>query len=1087
MAPVRKTKGVNKRFPYLNEVASNKYGDNANKTKQKKKKLSDMLGPRWAEEELEHFYEGYRKYGRDWKKVASVVRHRSVENVEALYTMNRAYLSLPEGTASVMGLTAMMSDYYSMLERSDSEQESTDNAGTSRKARRLARGKLQKDASKGSEGHIPEIRQSHSIASDDCLSLLKNRRTGFRPHAVKKRTPRVPVASNDKDNSKKFSSPARQGIKTSTDASDVNMAQEIAFSLTEPSYRGSPPQFSRTPKLKAKGSTPSPMQNGKRMFAETDMKIARPHSGMMDEIGCELSLGSMERYYLKRQKREESEKNHLEDVKESSSGTEEEQYKIGTVKGKLGTRVAGAKNVSTFHKDRKITKTANVERDEDSSFDALLTLADLSLRMPEATAEIASAPVEEENFNSAKKSNLEGNHSVTMVKDTALKTSQLGKLKEGVQQNTGVQKRKQMSPFKLQINENEARTEFPWSDNQMIETTDEVNYVSKGKRTSHYGTHQKHGKLAKPLGISSSTKDCERQENNSGLSIVEVQYANQANLSIRDRSKQKDIQKDTKSLQSLSYDQPTKLVPLVHETEMDLKGRLSNCLSRYQVRRWCAFEWFYSAIDYPWFAKREFVEYLNHVGLGHVPRLTRVEWGVIRSSLGRPRRFSDQFLKEEKEKLHQYRETVRKHYAELHAGAREGLPTDLPRPLSVGQHVIAFHPRSRETHNGTVLRVDHSTYCVQFGPRELGVANIMDIDCMPLNPLENVPASFKKQNLIVNKYAENYKELKINEQQIEGKTDGYMKVVSTGNLTSPAVPCHILPTTPQTNKSLKHIEMQAKEADVRALFELTRALDKKDAVVSELRRMNEEVFEKCRDGGDSIKDSESFKKEYAAVLLQLSEINDQVSSALFCLRQRNTYRGSYPLISANALPGFSGSSGHLSSLCHVQEPASHVYEIVESSRAKAREMVHVAMQAVSSLKRENNLERIQEVIDFVSKQLSEDDAGRLPIGSSTPSAPIQVSQDQSTACTEKSDSKSYSLSNQTEDQLLSDLVANCVAALFMIQTCTARQFSPADVAWVLDRAVTSLKPICTQNLPVYGEIQKCMGIVRSQILALIPI
>ncbi|KAM5569028.1 hypothetical protein ABKV19_016514 [Rosa sericea] len=903
MAPVRKTKGVNKRFPYINEVASSKYGDNANKNKQKKRKLSDMLGPQWTTEELKHFYEGYRKYGRDWKKVASVVRHRSVENVEALYTMNRAYLSLPEGTASVIGLTAMMCDYYSMLERSDSEQESIDDAGTSRKPRKLARGKLRNDASKGLEGHIPDISQSRSIASDGCLSLLKNRRT-----------------------------------------------------------------------------------------------------------------------------------------------------------------------------------------DEDSSFDALLTLADLSLRMPEATAEMeSSAPVEEENFNIAKKSKLKGNPSVTMVEDTALKTSHLGKLKEGVPQSTtGIQKRKQKSPVKLQINENEAQTEFPWKDNQMIESTDEVNYVNKVKRSSHYDTHQKQGKLVKPLGNSSSTTDRERQENNSGLSTVEVQYANQANLTLRDKSKRKDIQKDAKSLQSTSYDQPNKLVLSVPKNELNLKGRLSNCLSRYQARRWCAFEWFYSAIDYPWFAKREFVEYLNHVGLGHVPRLTRVEWGVIRSSLGRPRRFSDQFLKEEKEKLHQYRESVRKHYAELNAGTRDGLPTDLARPLSVGQHVIAFHPRSREIHNGIVLSVDHSRYRVQFDQSELGVADIMDIDCMPLNPLENVPASFTRQNIIVNKYTENFKEIKINEQQKEGKSEGYMKAVSTGNLNSTAVPCHILPTTPQTNKSSKHIEMQAKEADVRALFELTRALDKKDAVVSELRRMNDEVFEKCRDGDDSIKDSEPFKKEYAAVLLQLSEINDQVSSALFCLRQRNTYRGSYPLISANPLSGFSDSSGHSSSLCHVQEPATHVYEIVESSRAKAKEMVHVAMQAISSLKRENNIERIQEVIDFVSQQLSEDDAGRLSMGSSTPAAPILVSEDQSTACTEKPDPKSNSLSDQSEDQLLSDLIANCVAALFMIQTCTARQFSPADVAWVLDRAVTSLKPICTQNLPVYGEIQKCMGIVRSQILALVP-
>lgn len=65
-----------------------------------------------------------------------------------------------------------------MQERSESEQESLDDAGTSRKPRKLARGKLRNDASKGLEGHIPDISQSRSIASDGCLSLLKNRRTG---------------------------------------------------------------------------------------------------------------------------------------------------------------------------------------------------------------------------------------------------------------------------------------------------------------------------------------------------------------------------------------------------------------------------------------------------------------------------------------------------------------------------------------------------------------------------------------------------------------------------------------------------------------------------------------------------------------------------------------------------------------------------------------------------------------------------------------------------------------------------------------------------------------------------------------------
>lgn len=55
-----------------------------------------------------------------------------------------------------------------------------------------------------------------------------------------------------------------------------------------------------------------------------------------------------------------------------------------------------------------------------------------------------------------------------------------------------------------------------------------------------------------------------------------------------------------------------------------------------------------------------------------------------------------------------------------------------------------------------------------------------------------------------------------------------------------------------------------------------------------------------------------------------------------------------------------------------------------------------------------------------------------------------------------------------------------------MQKCTERQFPPSDVAQVLDSAVSSLQPCCPQNLPLYAEIQKCMGIIRSQILALIP-
>lgn len=48
-----------------------------------------------------------------------------------------------------------------------------------------------------------------------------------------------------------------------------------------------------------------------------------------------------------------------------------------------------------------------------------------------------------------------------------------------------------------------------------------------------------------------------------------------------------------------------------------------------------------------------------------------------------------------------------------------------------------------------------------------------------------------------------------------------------------------------------------------------------EAVVHELKRMNDDVLEN-QDGDCPLKDSEPFKKQYAAVLIQLNEVNEQV-------------------------------------------------------------------------------------------------------------------------------------------------------------------------------------------------------------------
>ncbi|KAF9607399.1 hypothetical protein IFM89_034632 [Coptis chinensis] len=254
---------------------------------------------------------------------------------------------------------------------------------------------------------------------------------------------------------------------------------------------------------------------------------------------------------------------------------------------------------------------------------------------------------------------------------------------------------------------------------------EEKKSISKIKRIGQIATVQKQAKSLKPPERSSSNTNSLRLGTSSAVSNVQVSSANQVSLPTRLRSRRKKalMRFELKSPENIGNDRPNNFSQSLHNRALDLKEKLSRCLSSQILHRWCAFEWFYNDIDYPWFAKREFVEYLNHVGLGHIPRLTRVEWGVIRSSLGKPRRF----LHEEKEKLEQYRESVRTHYTDLCSSKRDGLPADLAQPPIVGNRVIAWHPKKRELHDGKVLTVYCNKCLVQFDRPELGSELVMVI------------------------------------------------------------------------------------------------------------------------------------------------------------------------------------------------------------------------------------------------------------------------------------------------------------------------------------------------------------------------
>ncbi|XP_020887226.1 protein ALWAYS EARLY 3 isoform X2 [Arabidopsis lyrata subsp. lyrata] len=1100
MAPSRSKKSKYKKKPRAKAISPHKDEDSMSKTKQRKRKLSDMLGPQWSKEELERFYEGYRKFGKEWKKVAAFVHSRSAEMVEALYTMNKAYLSLPEGTASVVGLNAMMTDHYSVLHGgSDSEQENNEGIETPR----------------SSSGFMPS---------------LKKRRTETVPRAVGKRTPRIPISYTlEKDTRERYLSPVKRGLNQKGDDTDDDMEHEIALALAEASQRGGSTKNSHTPNRKAKMYPPD--KKGERMRADIDLAIAKLHATDMEDVRCEPSLGSTEAdngdysggrndlmhgegssavekqqkgrtYYRRRLGIKE------EDAKEACSGTDEAPS-LGAPDEKFEPERDGKSLKFTYKVSRRKSKKSLFTADEDTACDALQTLADLSLMMPEtATDTESSVQAEEKRAGKAYVSDFKGTDPASMSKSSSLRNSK--QRRSGTNDlcdteperkspsSSLIRKRRQkVLPAKLQVLKDELA-----ASSKVIEPCnnkgigEENKPVGRGKRSASIrNSHEK--KSVKPHDRTSSSNNIVEEDESAPSNAV---IKKQVNLPTKVRSRRKIVTE-----KPLTIDDGK-----ISET----LEKFSHYTSSFRARRWCLFEWFYSAIDYPWFARQEFVEYLDHVGLGHVPRLTRVEWGVIRSSLGKPRRFSEQFLKEEKEKLYLYRDSVRKHYDELNTGMREGLPMDLARPLNVSQRVISLHPKSREIHDGSVLTVDHCRYRIQFDHPELGVEFVKDTECMPLNPLENMPASLARHYAFSNYNIQNPVEEKMHERAKESMLEGYSKLsCETGRLLpSPNYnvsnslkqeKVDISSSNPQAQdgvdealdlqlfnsqpSSIGHI--QAREADVQALSELTRALDKKELVLRELKCMNDEVVESQKDGHNALKDSESFKKQYAAVLFQLSEINEQVSLALLGLRQRNTYQENVPYASTKRMNKSGEPDGQLTYVDNYVSDTNgfHVSEIVESSRIKARKMVYRAVQALALLRKdENNNVNMEEAIDFVNNQLSIDQTE----GSSVQQT--QGAQDQRLPSTPNPPSSTpandshLNPPDQNDLQIPSELVSRCMATLLMIQKCTERQFPPSEVAQVLDSAVASLQPCCSQNLPIYTEIQKCMGIIRNQILALVP-
>ncbi|KAF1878913.1 hypothetical protein Lal_00047585 [Lupinus albus] len=255
-------------------------------------------------------------------------------------------------------------------------------------------------------------------------------------------------------------------------------------------------------------------------------------------------------------------------------------------------------------------------------------------------------------------------------------------------------------------------------------------------------------------------------------------------------------------------------------------------------------------------------------------------------------------------------------------------------------------------------------------------------------------------------------------------------------------------------------------------FSLRSFLKAKETLLMELKSANADILEN-QNVIECLKDSESFKKHYAAV-----------SDAMVHLRQHNTYTGNYLPPGMKPQSNFNDHN-NLPSLLDSslpQEFGSSVKEITKGSRQRANAMVDAAFQALSSIKDEDAFTRTGQALDSIDYQQLISNT-RLPmIRSQEQVNGSSYHHNQSTICASVSPGpKMHNDSNEVHAKIPLELITPCIVTLIMTQTCTERQYPPADVVQMLDSAVTSLHPCSPQNLPIFREIQMCMGRIKTQV------
>jgi hypothetical protein len=392
-----------------------------------------------------------------------------------------------------------------------------------------------------------------------------------------------------------------------------------------------------------------------------------------------------------------------------------------------------------------------------------------------------------------------------------------------------------------------------------------------------------------------------------------------------------------------------------------------------RARRWARAEWHCPPLDAPFFGRSDFRDWLDHAGLGDIARLPRRDWRAVRAPLGAPRRLSLAFLRAEREALELQRATSREAYSRLQRAGGLGAPTSatsrshalppgVPPPMAVGARVLALHPRSRCVAAGAVLTVEPSRLRVQFDRWDLGVEFCADTAVAPLRPgampashyasaaaaADPVGAASKMTSAALHADDDVAWAAGVMASGGRGRPSaaagGARGTPSARALYSDHAPRHAAaaPFAPVASPMASRAALAAAAAAAErtetaaAMASLSLALDRKEALLCELRQMNAEAAQMqaaaaaAASSGPRAGD-DAFARAYAEVVLALKDANAAVEAGL--TRLRGGQGGATPAAAGRAAGGGGGTPGGAARL--VAESAADASKLVAETAAAA--------------------------------------------------------------------------------------------------------------------------------------------------------